>query len=174
MTTEMSRWRPMPQLHDMLQDMGDDTDPGGFGHTVIGDLGKVRPRAPATPWDQDTQVIDMDESPLDRKPLHIVLRYLTGSHQAYADQAAALDLIRRCTSDMEQDRIALEVLGELAHPDEIDTRCPFLRAFDASAQADVVLDVDGDPTTWELLALDHVIRWIVALDRFYDAVMEGR
>jgi hypothetical protein len=199
MTKNRVSMRAMPQLHDhdASCDMGGDTSPGVFGHTVIATVAGIRPRAPAAPrWANaahelaralagarpdpgDTLVVDVDdERPLIARPLPIILKYLASSHQAFADQVAVLQLVRRCATEIEQDREAAEALGELANQYDVDQRGPFVRAFDESAVAPPIPDgvgANGEPlfTTWELLAMDQVIRVIVRLDRFSSALTEG-
>lgn len=173
------RFQPMPSLYgpDASSDIGGDTMPGAFGHTVISTTPPNRPRAPATgAWDSsDTSVVDIDDhQPLIDRPLAVILRYLAPSHQAYLDQVDALHLIRRCAEEVERDWGAIEALGPLADLGDMDARGAYMRAFDEAANAPQCEDCDGDLTTWELLALDSVVQIVVSLDRFQDSITEGR
>lgn len=169
--TEMAeiRFRPMPLLHeDMSGDTGGDTSPDGFGHTVIAAaMPASRPRAPAAPAvDSDTRVVDVDDGPLMARSISVILRHFAPSPQAYADQCTVLQAIRRCAGEVAQDCLAIEALGELANPDDIDARGQFLRTFDEASLGEPIRDMEGNITTWELLALDAVVSTIVVLDRF--------
>lgn len=179
-TTNRVSMRAMPQLHepDASCDMGGDTSPGVFGHTVIAVLPAGRPRAPAPAarkWEpSDTLVVNVDVAP----SIRTILRYLAYSHQAFSDQVTILQLLRRCAVEIEQDGEAIEALGELAAQHDLDRRGPFVRAFDESALAFPIPDGDGANgeaifTTWEILALDQVIQVLTILDRFRDALTEG-
>ena len=151
--------------------------PGAFGHTVIATTPPKRPRAPATgAWDSsDTSVVDIDDhQPLIDRPLTVILRYLAPSHQAYLDQVDALQLIRRCAEETDQDWIAIEALGPLGDLGDMDPRGAYMRAFDEAANAPEFEDCEGNLTTWELLALDSVVELVVARDRFQDSITEGK
>lgn len=180
------RFQPMPPLYgpDASCDIGGDTMPGAFGHTVISSTPVRRPLAPATVWDpsSETNVVDIDDhQPLISRPLSVILRYLAPSHQAYLDQVDALQLIRRCAAEVQEDWLAIEALGLLASygGGYMDPRGAYMRAFDEASSAPEFEDggvFNGKPstTTWELLALDSVVQIVVSLDRFQDSITEGK